>query len=86
MGPDTKAKHPSNVQTWSSHAMFSGAIRSAPRWSATGLTGKPTACSRGISSRPPPEAAAETMAMRSTPTSAVGSSDWTSVRRSPSGR
>jgi len=27
----------------------------APRWSVVGLTGKATPCSRGSSSRPPPE-------------------------------
>ena len=40
--------------------MLSGAISSAPRWSVVGLTGNATACSRGSSSRPPPDAAAET--------------------------
>ena len=39
--------------------MLSGASSSAPRWSVDGLTGNATACSRGSSSRPPPEATAE---------------------------
>ena len=46
--------------------MFSGAISSAPRWSVVGLTGNATACSRGTSSRPPPDVAAETIEMTST--------------------
>ena len=56
------------VQDWISQAMLSGAISSAPRWSVTGLTGNATACSRDSSSRPPPEAIAETTEMISTET------------------
>ena len=56
------------VQHCSSQAMFSGAIISAPRWSVVGLTGNATACSRGSSSRPPPDVAAETIEITSTDT------------------
>ena len=67
--------HPSRVQHCSSQAMLSGAISSAPRWSVVGLTGNATAWSRGSSSRPPPDAAAETIEMtrhrRGTPRAAA---------------
>ena len=60
-GPTTYAVAPSSTQAWISHAMLSGASSSAPRWSVVGLTGNATPCSRETSSRPPPDAIAETM-------------------------
>ena len=75
------AAEPSSTQAWSSQAMLSGARRSAPRWSVVGLTGKATPCSRESSSRPPPDATAETTVSRRNPTKAVGSSSSTSRAR-----
>src|SRR3954454_11916341 len=60
--------------------MLSGAISSAPRWSVVGLTGNATAVSRAISSRPPPDAAAERIETTNTETYAEGSSSRTSPR------
>ncbi len=61
--------------------MFSGARTSAPRWSVVGLIGWIEAGSRASSSRPPPDATAETTATSASPTRAVGSSRRTSWAR-----
>src|SRR5680860_660113 len=76
--PTTKAVAPSTAQPCISQAMLSGAISSAPRWSVVGLTGNATACSRGRSSRPPPDATAELIAITSTPAYRLGSNSKTS--------
>ncbi len=59
-GPTAKAVAPSRHHTCTIQATLSGASSSAPRWSVVGLTGKATAWSREISSRPPPDATPDT--------------------------
>ncbi len=81
-GDKAYAAVPSNSQAWSSQAMLSGASSSAPRWSVVGLTGKATPCSRDSSSRPPPDATAETTVSSRNATKAVGISSSTSRARS----
>ena len=50
----------SSITAWTDQARFSGAVRTAPRWSAAGDTGNATICSRGSSCRPPAPVAAAT--------------------------
>ena len=57
-GPSAYDVIPSSIQACMIQAMLSGAISRAPRWSVVVETGKATACSRGITSRPPAEATA----------------------------
>ncbi len=59
-GPVTAATPASSAQAWTSQARFTGASRRLARWSVGVPTGKATACSAGMISRPPP---AETTAM-----------------------
>src|SRR6478672_1627250 len=65
---------PSSIQACITHAMFSGARSSAPRWSVVEETGKATACSRGTTSRPPADATAVKLASSRNPRVADGSS------------
>ena len=57
-GPRAYDVIPSSIQACMIQAMLSGASSSAPRWSVVVETGKATAWSRGITSRPPAEATA----------------------------
>ena len=79
--PTANAVAPSRNQTCTIHATLSGESSSAPRWSVVGLTGKATAWSREMSSRPPPDAMPDTRLSSRNAARALGITRVTSVIR-----
>ena len=72
----------SRTVSCSSHAAFSGASSSDPRYTVLAVTGKATSWSRGYSSLPPPATSGAMTATRTVATATVGSRRLIENRRS----